>query len=109
MNKKSGFLIGFAVAIAVATMVFIAPGNEEPAAGGSIQPYLTGEMAALTVPETTQMLSDHIIMAETGSPKAFGHEGQGHAHQLVGALVRSVPGRDERTRACAESIGRRHV
>lgn len=69
MDKKNGFLIGFAAAIAVAIFVFVSPGDDAPAGGGSIQPYLTGEMAALTVPETTQMLSDHIIMAETGEPK----------------------------------------
>ena len=69
MSKKNGFLIGFAAAIAVAVFVFITPGDDEPAEGGSIQPYLTGEMAALTIPAETQMLSDHIIMAESGEPK----------------------------------------
>ena len=69
MDKKNGFLIGFAAAIAVAIFVFVSPGDDAPEVGGSIQPYLTGEMAALTVPETTQMLSDHIIMAESGEPK----------------------------------------
>ena len=42
----------------------------QPAArSGAIAPYLKGELASLEVPVETQMLSDHIIMSETGEPK----------------------------------------
>lgn len=68
MNAKTGLIAGVAVLLlaVVGTMVF-APKDGDPA--GGIEPYLVGEMAALTVPAETQMLSDHIIMAETGEPK----------------------------------------
>lgn len=69
MTKNTGFLVGIAIAIALATVLFMAPGGDKPAVAGGIEPYLTGEMAALTVPAETQMLSDHIIMSETGEPK----------------------------------------
>lgn len=69
MNAKTGLIAGVAVLLlaVVGTMVF-APQNGDGEAG-SIEPYLVGEMASLTVPAETQMLSDHIIMAETGEPK----------------------------------------
>lgn len=44
----------------------------KPAGGGGdagIEPYLVGEMAKLSVPVETMMLSDHIIMNEAGEPK----------------------------------------
>lgn len=69
MSKKLGFILGFAVAVAIAAVLAFPQPDYGSGEGGSIQPYLTGEMAALTIPETTQMLSDHIIMAETGEPK----------------------------------------
>lgn len=71
MTKQNGFLIGFALAVAVVIVMYTAPGDKpgDSAQGGGIQPYLTGEMAALTIPAETQMLSDHIIMNEAGEPK----------------------------------------
>lgn len=51
-------------------MVFKPAGDADGATGDEgIEPYLVGEMAKLTIPPETQMLSDHIIMAETGEPK----------------------------------------
>lgn len=42
--------------------------DQQPVEGG-IAPYLKGEMAQLSIPETPQTLSDHIIMSENGEPK----------------------------------------
>lgn len=65
MSAKATVTAVIAVALlAVAGfLVFSAP------KAGGIEPYLKGEMAQLTIPEQTQMLSDHIIMSETGEPK----------------------------------------
>lgn len=69
MNAKTGLIAGIVVgALAAASMMVFTGGSGNKQAGG-IEPYLVGEMAALTVPAEPQMLSDHIIMNEAGEPK----------------------------------------
>ncbi len=69
MNAKTGLIAGIVVgALAALGAVVFTGGNGTKQTGG-IEPYLVGEMASLTVPAEPQMLSDHIIMAESGEPK----------------------------------------
>ena len=67
MSKTTLMMVALVGLLAVIGYgVFKPAGNAE---GEGIEPYLVGEMAKLTVPAETMMLSDHIIMAETGEPK----------------------------------------
>lgn len=54
---------------ATLALSLVACSAEGPSETSSIESYLVGEMAALTVPADKQMLSDHIIMSENGEPK----------------------------------------
>lgn len=68
MSKTTLIVVALVGLLGVAGFMVFKPaggGND----GGGIEPYLVGEMAKLTVPAETQMLSDHIIMAEAGEPK----------------------------------------
>ncbi len=69
MNAKTGLIAGVTVLLLVVAGTMVFTPKEAGGPAGGIEPYLVGEMAALTVPAETQMLSDHIIMAETGEPK----------------------------------------
>lgn len=57
-----------------ALLTFLAAGllaacSESDNQPSSLDNYLVGEMASLTIPEAPQMLSEHIIMSENGEPK----------------------------------------
>lgn len=65
MNMKLLMGVG---ALVVAGLIVLQT-MQPTARGGSIAPYLKGEMASLEIPVERQMLSDHIIMSESGEPK----------------------------------------
>ncbi len=69
MPKKALVLFAILVPLlGVAAYRLIEPSTTPVATKGSINSYLKGEMAKLSLPDGSQQLSNHIIMRESGEP-----------------------------------------
>jgi thiol-disulfide isomerase/thioredoxin len=66
MSVKNRIMALITAAVVLVAGLYVFLGTPAP---GGITPYLTGEMAKLTVPAAPQVLSDHIIMSENGEPQ----------------------------------------